>query len=90
MISMDYLFTRKKGIYIDKEAGWDDPDALNVLVAKDTKGKSVFVMLCRRGALTTSDSQPTAFSRTYFVSGMPKFWRIPTMSQQGVFGHPQG
>ena len=42
MISMDYFFITKKGIYIDKEAGWDDPDALEVLVVKDTKSKSVF------------------------------------------------
>ena len=42
MISMDYLFVTRKGIFAENESGWDDPDALKVLVVKDTKSKSVF------------------------------------------------
>ena len=42
LISMDYLFITKKGVYTDKEAGWDDPDAMKVLAVKDTKSKSFF------------------------------------------------
>ena len=42
MISMDYLFITRKGVFSEDEAGWADPDALKVLVAKDTRSKSVF------------------------------------------------
>ena len=44
MISMDFLFISRKGIYTNHEAGWDDPDALKVLVLKDTKSKAVFAL----------------------------------------------
>ena len=38
------FFITKRGIYIVREAGWDDPDALKVLVVKDTKSKVVFAL----------------------------------------------
>ena len=42
MISMDYLFITRREVFSVDEARWDDPNALKVLVVKDTRSKSVF------------------------------------------------
>ena len=42
MISMDYFFVSRKGGIYDTAVECDDPDALKVLVVKDTKSKAVF------------------------------------------------
>ena len=43
IISMDYAFVTKKGDIVSAgEHGWDDEDALKLLVVKDSKSRSVF------------------------------------------------
>ena len=43
MISMDYMFITRQGAVISEgDPGWDDPEALKVLVVKDSRSKSVF------------------------------------------------
>ena len=43
IVSMDYMFVTKKGsVVLKDEPGWDDPEALKILVVKDSRSKSVF------------------------------------------------
>ena len=43
VISMDYMFVTRKGVVVKQnEEGWDDPEALKILVVKDSKSKAVF------------------------------------------------
>ena len=43
MISMDYAFVTPKGPIVDQgEEGWDDPNALKLLIVKDSKSSAVF------------------------------------------------
>ena len=40
---MDYMFVTRKGVVVKQnEEGWDDPEALKILVVKDSKSKAVF------------------------------------------------
>ena len=43
IISMDYAFMTKKGeIVVEGDPGWDDEEALKLLVVKDSKSRAVF------------------------------------------------
>ena len=43
VISMDYMFETRKGVVVKQnEEGWDHPEALKILVVKDSKSKAVF------------------------------------------------
>ena len=45
IVSMDYAFVTPKGPIVDRgEEGWDDPNALKLLIVKDSKSGSVFEM----------------------------------------------
>ena len=70
MISMAYLFITNKGIYIDKEAGWDDPDALKVLVVNDNKSNAVFAHAVPQKGINGKRSASDNIVEDYYGSGM--------------------
>ena len=65
MISMDYLFVTRKGVLLRDEQGWDDPEALKVLVVKDSMSKSVFAhAIPQKGIIAATSAGASRASRT--------------------------
>ena len=59
-------------MYTDKEAGWDDPDALKVLVVKGIKSKAVVAYDVLHKGIDDKRFAVDCIVEACYGSGMPK------------------